>query len=370
MKQPSTYWCALVLLFSLACQSNQPVLLKPQSELLQSFGRVDLADPDHLVLVSAASSVSFAFEGDFCELQVENSPQGNTHSYVNLVLDDENLGRIRISGDSVNHIQVPIENNLKVHQLTMFKATEASTGDVSFKAARVQKLVAPKALPDFKIEFIGNSITSGMGIAWQEIPCDSSEWFDQHYAYYAYGPRVARALDAQFMLSSVSGIGMYRVWNKEEPCMPAVYGNLYLNTDSTPKRDFTQFTPDIVSVCLGTNDFSKGDGSYERDVFSADKFVEKYIDLLNQLYSHYPNTQVILLNSPVFDEEQNELLMSCLERVVVHFDETKSDKPIRTFEFQNIVGHGCTGHPDLEDQAQMAEQLLPFLQAICHEIKP
>ena len=44
------------------------------------------------------------------------------------------------------------------------------------------------------IEFIGNSITCGAAADVSEVPCGSGVDYDQHNAYYAYGPRVARML--------------------------------------------------------------------------------------------------------------------------------------------------------------------------------
>jgi hypothetical protein len=70
---------------------------------------------------------------------------------------------------------------------------------------------------------------------------------------------LSRVIDVDYLVSSVSGIGMYRNWNdenKEEPIMPEVYENLYLTKDnSKPKYDFV-FQPNIISIALGTNDFS------------------------------------------------------------------------------------------------------------------
>ncbi|MBK8391465.1 MAG: hypothetical protein IPL23_20155 [Saprospiraceae bacterium] len=53
-----------------------------------------------------------------------------------------------------------------------------------------------------------------------EYPCNSGFYHDQHNAYMAYGPRTARALGLDFVLSSVSGIGIYRTWNMESQICP------------------------------------------------------------------------------------------------------------------------------------------------------
>ena len=48
------------------------------------------------------------------------------------------------------------------------------------------------------IEFIGNSITCGAAADPSEVPCDAGVYHDQHNAYAAYGPRVARAPKYKF----------------------------------------------------------------------------------------------------------------------------------------------------------------------------
>ena len=53
--------------------------------------------------------------------------------------------------------------------------------------------------------------------------------------------------------------------------MPQVYENLYLNLDDSKKYDFS-IKPDIVNICLGTNDLSYGDGVKPRLLFNREKF--------------------------------------------------------------------------------------------------
>ena len=119
-----------------------------------------------------------------------------------------------------------------------------------------------------------------MGMDTSEIPCGSGVWYDHHNAYLAYGPLIARELNADWLLSSVSGIGMFRNWNSPGPTMPEVYQNLYLNTDSTVVWNAQTYIPDLISICLGTNDFSDGDGSYERTDLDSATFVNRYIQFV------------------------------------------------------------------------------------------
>lgn len=367
MKFSTFFFNLILVILTISCKQVDLHEFGPDAPQIRTAGRVDVLVEKQVILIGAASSVSFAFTGDSCQVALLAGSKGAKYNYISLEVDGEYVDRYRIEDDSVQWLPVKAATPAESHRVTIYKATEASIGDIEFAGVKAEKLTDLPDLAPLKIEFIGNSITCGMGVDTNEIPCGSGEWYDQHNAYWAYGPRLARALNAQFMLSSVSGIGVYRTWNMEEPSMPAVYENRYLNTDSTKRWDFACFQPDIVSICLGTNDFSEGDTLHVRPPFSADTFVTKYISFIEKIYSHYPNVQVALLSSPVFDPVKNTLMMECLQQVQKHFNSQNPAKPIRVYEFHDIIGHGCTGHPDREDQGQMAEQLLPFFKSMVNE---
>lgn len=321
-------------------------------------GRTEKLNNNSVVLISAASSVTFSFTGKNCEVSLQSINEYGHHAYVSLELDGKYIGRLRVEKDLKNY---PIKvTSGKKHTLKIFKATEASTGGVLFSGTTA-KLISTKTKEKKKIEFVGNSITSGMGADVKEIPCGQGEWFDQHNAYLAYGPVLSRNLDVDFQLSSVSGMGMYRNWNDEtEPVMPNVYENLYLNNDTSKPYNFN-FKPDIISIALGTNDFSNGDGIKARNPFNAEKFISNYVSFLKMLYKHNPNVQIVVVNSPMINGEKDKLFTDCLEKIRDSF-KNESVKPIQIFKFTAVTPHGCTSHPDAEDHKIMAKQYAPFLK--------
>jgi hypothetical protein len=202
-----------------------------------------------------------------------------------------------------------------------------------------------------------------MGADTTTIPCHKAEWFDQHNAYFSYARLVATSLNADYMLSSVSGIGIYRNWNGEGAVMPLVYTNTYLNTDSTKKWNFKNFAPDIVSIALGTNDLSDGDGKKYRAPFSVDSFSVGYINFLKTIFENYPDTKIALLTSPMVTGEKDSILNVCLEKVKAHY----KDKRIEIFRLSGITPHGCDYHPLKEEQQKMADTLIPFFRKLINE---
>lgn len=364
MKHSLLLLLVLTITASSACKrvSRQ---FDPEHAQMRYAGRVDMANPKEPVLISSASYVELLFSGDSCQILLKKLSPAGEHNYVSLELDGEDRGRIRLENDTMMYYPIVASTAAEEHRLKIFKATEAQNGNVAFGGVKTIGLNDLPEAPHRKIEFIGNSITCGMGIEWKEIPCDSGVWYDQHNAYQAYGPRVARELDAGFMLSSVSGIGMYRNWNSLSPTMPDVYENMYLNTDDSKPWTFSAFTPDLVSICLGTNDFSEGDGISERLPFDSARFVASYIDFVGTVYSKYPDAQLCLLTSPMVSGENGQLFASCLRAVQQYFEEQRPDrKRIAVYDFEPFVPQGCGYHPDKEDHQRMATALIPFYREV------
>jgi hypothetical protein len=353
----------LMTLLLVSCTRKEPKKFAVDNQYINYSGRIDKIN-NEVILIGSASSVSMQFTGDTCVVYLKNNTPNGLHNYFSVELDGEDLGRTRIEGDSLLTIPIEIAFQREQHTLTIYKSTEAQNGNIIFAGVLCEELLEISDKPHGSIEFIGNSITCGMGNDTTDIPCHTDQWYDQHNAYWAYGPIVARSINVNYMLSSVSGIGIYRNWNVEDgPTMPMVYENRYLNTDGSKKWDFSQFTPDIVSICLGTNDFSDGDGIHERHPFDAEKFTSTYIKFVESIYSHYPSTQVALLSSPMLSGEKGALLVKCLSDVKKHFANS-AHLPIAIFEFEGIVPHGCDYHPDIDDHILMADQLIPFYQEL------
>ncbi|SHH38213.1 SGNH/GDSL hydrolase family protein [Flavobacterium defluvii] len=332
-------------------------------------GRVDKLQNNQVILIGTASSVSFNFTGNECSILLQSVDSYEHHNYVQLVLDGKYIGKIKIEKGSVQSFPIKITSNKKEHHLEIYKNTEAQSGNILF-AGTTAKLTSISSKKKKKIEFIGDSITCGAASDSSDIPCNEGEYMDHHNGYYAYGPSAAREINADYLMSCVSGIGIYRNWNdenKDEAIMPDIYQNLYLTKDpSKPKYDFA-FQPDIISIALGTNDFSGGDGKKERLPFNPEKYVSNYINFIKMLYEHNPNAQIVITNSPMVGGDRAVVFEDCLNKVKNAFAEDKQHKPIQIFKFKPMTPKGCLGHPDVADEKVMADQYAPFLKKLLNE---
>ncbi|PBJ14515.1 SGNH/GDSL hydrolase family protein [Flavobacterium sp. ACN6] len=330
-------------------------------------GRIDKLQNENVILIGTASSVSFNFTGNECSISLQSVDSYEHHNYVSLVLDGKYLGKIKIEKGAAQSFPIKVTSNKKEHRLDIYKNTEAQSGNILF-AGTTAKLTSISFKKKKKIEFIGDSITCGA--ASDSVDCDKGEYHDHHNGYYAYGPILSREIDVNYLVSSVSGIGMYRNWNdenKDEAIMPDVYQNLYLTKDkSKPKYDFA-FEPDIISIALGTNDFSGGDGKKERLPFNPEKYISNYINFIKMLYEHNPNAQIVITNSPMVGGDRGVVFEDCLNKVKAAFDTDKTHKTIQIFKFKPMTPKGCLGHPDVADQKVMADQYAPFLKKLLNE---
>ncbi|MEO5583761.1 MAG: GDSL-type esterase/lipase family protein [Saprospiraceae bacterium] len=332
---------------------------------LHTYGRTVLNEKNELRLITSASGISFDFEGDSCIIWFKNLTGSGNHGYVVIVSDSTYQDRVKILDTSSQRVSVYGSKKQRIHQVNLIKATEASNGDLAILRVQAQLILSRNQFPNTRIEFIGNSITCGMGNDTLEIPCGSGQWYDQHNAYYSYASIAARTLNLEPMLSSVSGIGIYRCWNIDCQAMPDVYDNLQLGTDSTKRWDFSRWTPDIVSICLGTNDFSDGDGIHERKPFDSVIFIHRYMDFIQRIYTHYPHAQIVLLTSPMLHEIKAAALYRLLNTITLQSNTVNINRPeIKTFQFLPMQATGCSTHPSKEEHQVMADQLIQFLKSI------
>jgi hypothetical protein len=340
------------------CSAQVPSESLPGSALVV-YGR-GLAGDGRMELIGSASHVGFSFTGKTCEVDVL-VPDAAAHGYVQYELDGVYAKKVRVAGSQTIAIEASAPGE---HRVWMYKATEALTGPIFIANVRGSGLrVLTEKGP--VIEFIGNSITCGAMSDTSVSPCGVGDYVDHHNAYYAYGPRAARALGVGYMLSSVSGIGIYRNWNSDGPTMPQVYERAGLDVSDSRLWGFGKVRPAVVCIALGTNDFSHGDGKHARLPFDSAVFVGTYIRFVQLVKGKYPDAQIALLSSAMVGGADGLLLKRCLRAVKEGIDALYPiGKRVAVFDFAPMRAAGCGGHPSVEDHAEMAQELVPFLKGL------
>lgn len=329
----------------------------------QVVGRSAVLPDGRTELISSGAHFDFQFSGKHCQI-IFSLASKEAHNYVQLELDGAYIGRYRV--EALDTVSIGAAGGGR-HRVRVFKTTEAHSGAlyIDHIVGKNIRALPPPTVP--VIEFIGNSITCGAAADPSEVPCGTGSYHDQHNAYYAYGPRVARAIGADFVLNSVSGIGIYRTWNKDYPSMPLVYGNLHFKDSDDSPWPVQNFHPRVVSIALGTNDLSRGDGKTDRPAFDSATFVRGYINFVKMVKRAQPRARIVLLSSGMASGNNRELLQHCLTDVKKAIDLAyPADPEVVTYFFKPMNARGCTGHPNVEDHAILASELIEVFRPLMH----
>jgi len=319
---------------------------------IQYVGRIDFANPKKPKFWAPGVYIKSKFKGPSCDVIVNDEVLwGNSHNYLEIVVDDKRFWRVQTK-QKTDTIRVVTGLSAGVHTITVCKNTEAGIGYIEFVGFRCRQLIAPDALPKRKIEFVGNSITAGTGMDQTEIPCETRQWYDQHNAYMSYGPTAARALNAQWHLTAVAGIGLIHSCCDMTITMPDVFDKTSLR-DNTIPYDFSQYQPDVVTLCLGQNDGLK----------DSTMFCNAYVSFIGSVRSHYPKATIVCMTSPMADVTLREGLKKYITAVVDHVNQS-GDQNVKKFFFSTSWNHGCGGHPDIDDHKLIAGELTEFIKTI------
>lgn len=351
MKQVICYIFSLFLTMQVAIAGDQHRNYLPNDPLIQYMGRINNADKLHPKLWASAAQVQFTFKGSSCSVIITDEMlYGNHHNYIDIIVDG-NYRRIQLKQKN-DTIQIAIGLSNNKHSAIISKSTEAGIGFIVFEGILCKQLVKPTALPSRKIESFGDSITSGMGSDTSTTKCHTAAWYDQTNGFYSYAAITGRALKAQYHLSSVSGIGMVRSCCNMEILMPQVYDKISLR-DNTIPWNFSNYQPDVVTICLGQND----------GIQDSTLFCSTYTKFVLQLRKHYPNATIVLLSSPMADAALKKALVNYLSSIKKELLRT-GQKDIHTYFFSKQSIAGCDSHPSLSEQKQIAGELTSFIKKI------
>lgn len=325
---------------------------------IQYVGRVSFQNPESPMFTFPGIQIRAAFTGT--SLRMIAKPESG---YFMASIDGSEAFKVAFTApeDSVVNLAVALPQGM--HQVQLMYVTEGYDRRAEFRGFLLDagcKLVDAPALPERKIEFIGNSITCGYGV---ESTLKSAPFKDatcNHY--YTYAARTARALEAQHVVVARSGIGVYRNYNGprtgDKINMNTEYGHTLLY-DPSEEWDFSRYTPQVVCINLGTNDTSTE---------GADpKLLKKgYKDLLSKVRKAYPDAKIVFLCGSMMLGDHLELAKQKMDEVVAEANKA-GDKNVYRFDFtpqDGSLGYGASWHPSYWQHEKMAGELIPFLRSL------
>ncbi|MGI9549743.1 MAG: SGNH/GDSL hydrolase family protein, partial [Aurantibacter sp.] len=210
-------------------------------------------------------------------------------------------------------------------------------------------------IPDLKIEFYGNSITSGHGVLDESRNNNDDRALWDNYESSA--AVTARALNADYRCISMSGIGLLVSWFPLT--MPELYNRLDPN-DGSSIWDFEQWQADVVVVNLFQNDswliFDLPEA--ER---TEEAIVGAYLDFIQLLRTNYPEALLVCtvgnMDASNSDAPWQGYIDAAVSRAQSEFDDTRV--------YSVSLPYKNTGaHPTVSEQQQMSDILIPFIQSV------
>jgi lysophospholipase L1-like esterase len=326
-------------------------LFKADDNRIQYTGRIDFSDPQKPRIWAPGVYIAAKFKGSKCEVLINDDIAGGNHNYLEIIIDGKNPYRIQLS-EQTNVIKLPDSLADSQHTVMICKDTESNIGYIDFIGFRCERLLSLPAKPQRKIEYIGDSITSGTGMDLSVIPCGKGQWYDEHNAYMSYGPRTSRNLDAQWHLTSLAGVGLIHSCCNMNVVMPQIFDKVFLRNDSI-KWDFKKYQPDIVTICLGENDGIK----------DSTLFCGAFVDFIRTIRKDYPKADIICLTSPMAKPSLRAALQNYLTGITNYMN-SHGDKKVYKYFFSRQFHNGCGGHPDMAEHQLIADELTAYIKQL------
>ncbi len=362
----------LLLLFVIAIAHAR--IISPNDTSISFFGgRVDKSHlPQYISFDWSSVNVIFQFQAtsrDEINLPlISLADNGNQYNYY--VVEEssgKNIagGKFATQTDGGNIFRQYTIGNFtpsstsSSYRLIVEKRTEALFGVVKFGGFVLNQNIylstskrqrKPSVGP--KILFIGDSITCAYGNE-GKYPCRFDSTTEN--VHMSYASQAARLLESpEYQITCWSGKGMVRNYGDPKQLsvdpFPVYFPRSVANQPNST-YDFTQFVPDIISVALGSNDFSTApQPSFEQYSSGYNKFLDTLFSIYKPLRS---NIQVAALDFPGYQD--------FIKNVVLQ----RGDPNVHYISMVGLNDHqGCDYHPSVASDTKMAQVLSDALRQI------
>lgn len=274
------------------------------SKTVKLLGR-SLYQDGVLWLASSGSGIEFTFEGTDLSVTIlgdDNAVDGTEQARIAVYVDHDRILDDMVATPSKTYRLLPQGQRRRAkHHIHIIKLTESAMSIVGIKEllADADAAIRPSETRPLKLEFIGDSITCGYGVDDADLThafSTKTEDVTRAYAYLA-----AQTLQADYQMVSYSGYGVYSGYTEEnvrslDELVPPYYplvgfsrGTVNGKAIAMTDWDFTQYTPDLIVINLGTNDDSYCQDETDRQ----EAFVKCYQNFLKLIREKNPDAYLL-----------------------------------------------------------------------------
>lgn len=325
------------------------------------------------------------------ELWIDLESDYETHEpWITITINGATVGRQMVTAGRQWICVFRGMNNEVIKNIRIIKETQALNEDpksrLQIHGVKCDGDFLPIEDRPYKIEFIGDSITSGEGaIGAKEEEDWIMMWFSaiRNYTYI-----VSEAVNADYRVLSQSGWGVYSSYdnnpNKSLPaCYEKVCGSLKddMNTSlgALNDNDFTAWQPDIVVVNLATNDEGafnnpmwkdeltgkthkqrmNPDGTYNEEDLKG--FEEAVTGFLFKLRRYNPHAHFLWAYGMIGDG-----MMPSINRGVEVYKQKSGDQKLSVLPLPNTTDEtiGARYHPGVQAHEHAAKVLVDHIKKV------
>ena len=340
---------------------TSPTVVSSHDPRFAYMGRVALTG-DAARMGFPGITVRFVYRGPAPVLQLSAS---SANCYFNLACNGWDPVVIHLNLGE-NNLQLP--TGVAPPQgwvVELVRRTEAWQGIVVFHGLQLPpgcELLPPPPWPGRRLLFIGDSITSGEFV--ERFPPEDVSTPRTANAARSFGMLLGRWLQARVHLVSCGGRGLIRDWTgKTDGINAPQFFRLTLPDAPAGPWNPSDYIPDAIVVCLGTNDFSK-------DLPNEAAYTKAYDDFVGEIRTAHPGAALLLAESPILgdapgtaDRAKRDQLRRTLE-AVVNRRRSAGDQRIVVAPVSHFPGTPGNAHPVAFQHEQIALELLPPIRAL------
>lgn len=287
------------------------------------------------------------FEGD---ITADVKAVGQLGYLLHIIVDGQDTSA-RYSLDDTNILLATVEKGY--HTIEVRKTTEGSTATVTLQSLNYfGKMDSRPSPPALKMEFIGDSITCGVGAKAEQVTDTNWNYLRDCDSYLAFSTMTARNLDADCHLTAVSGWGIIRGSTDMTQKIPSIYSYTSYIRSKNIEWDFSLYQPDVVVIGLGTNDTPYA-------VWKQEEYIQACRDFLTTVREKNPNAYIVWVYGMM-----NNDLAALIQTAVSEQNDAKL-----SYLSLPCDQSGGWGHPDLAAQKEYAAILTEYLQNLLPQVK-
>lgn len=296
----------------------------------------------------SCSGIELYVKGGNVEITMDAVDTSNVNcTHIAVYINGVRTQKIRLQTGNIKYL---VANGLpgnKTTSVKILKLNEVSTSQFTVTKIQITGVLQTGVVQKTrKIEFVGDSITTGYGNLCSS-PSDPF-WSETQDGTLAYPGLAADALNAEYNVVAAGGHGVYVA-----PKLSYKYMRTSSVRDFRVMWDFNKFKPDVIVINLGTNDIAQATTQVNLDTAIT--------EFLTMVRTNNPDAKIIWAYGLMYN-----MRSAWIQESVENFAKIDADVSYFQFTLQNTVrdGTGSSSHPNTVTHQLAADSLATYIKTL------